>query len=395
MMPMRRGLSAGPAAALALGAALLSGACNIFSVFNLPWGSYRGLLDRADAAYEAGDYRTAVEKYGEAIRVNPRGSRARLGYVNAYARQRFVDFLWLAQELSRTNGNMADILNRPQVRVNILGPDGLFVQAIEKLEPVVEGRCDGEVPSYDIAVNLQIGLSYMMRGLVRLADSNGDGLYSTTNDIVTLSSDGTPKVNDKAFRDIDQLIAMASTPSNGVGTATGFGAIFSATTNTSALTNLEGGTNGTYRYYLQAWHDTAETLLDLLKNVDLNIVDLRNAYRAIYRVAHPYSGVPLLRSAWNTLERLNTELDRIVSLLDTPAAMLNTLHRDIVGTDAYTGSVRNFVPTPFSAHMANPVPGTPVHVMVNTPGRLGQSGVTSLSNLYNSAALSNLMRLLP
>lgn len=375
--------------------ALLSAGCNIFSVFNLSLGNYRSLVERAEAAYEAGDYRTAVDRYAEAIRVNPRGSKARVGYVNAYARLRMVDFLWLAQEFSRTNVSMADLLNRPQVRNNILGPQGLFPQTIEKLEPVVEGQCDNEVPSYDIAVNLQIGLAYLVRGLVRLSDSDGDGFYSTTNDFLVLGADGTPRVNDAAFRRIDDLIALASTPSNGIGAVTGFGAVFSAVTNMSALTNLEGGTNGTFRYYLQAWHDTAEALLDLLKNVDLNIRDLRNAYRALHRVVSPYSGEPLLRNVWGTLQRLNSELDEVVASLNTPATMLNDLHNDIVGTPAYTGAVSSFRPSPFSDHMADPVPGTPVHTMVNTPGRLGPNGVSSLTNLYNNTALSNLLRLLP
>jgi len=358
--------------------------CNIFSIFNFGWG-YNSLLDKAESAYEAGDYEKAADLYEQAIEVNPRGSKARAGFVNAYSKVRMVDFLWLAQKLNSTI-SITNILNRPRIRENVLGPDGLFQKAIDILKPVVDGKCDSAISPYDIAVNLQIGLSYFLRGVVLLADSNNDGYLSTESDIIRLNEKGFPYLNEKALNveEIEQALMNSGVSSN-----QGLGAVFSSTSDPLSLTNLQCGTNGTYYHYLKAWHDTVEACLLVFKLISRNFYYFSESYDSIYRVSQPYEGKEII-GIGNFLKKLfdlKAKIDSYEVKIDEYASTFNNFHKQITGVYAYSGKVKDFVKTPIESHLPPVVtdPPSPLYVMYYSTGSLG-TNVYSITNLLNSNA---------
>ena len=395
MLPLRKGHTRTILCfcVLALSLAVLGGCSfNLFSIFNPGGKSYKGLVAEADAAYQAGDYQTAVEKYGRAVEANDQGSRARVGYVTAYSRLVFIDFLQVAGMMGSTNFNPFMMLNDPPIMNGVTGASGLFQVAIDYLTPVADNRCDGEVSYNDTGVNLELSISYLLRGIFKLGDSNNDGIIGGPGDIMILDSMLRPTLNPAAlnFGSVSSNLSRASTPSNGV-SAAGTGSpsdVFSAITgNFASLTNMR--VTNDYRYFLEAQHDSIESTLRIVRSIRIDFGYFDKAMFYLDRIATRYDNFPIT-VVTNYLAKARKGYAEIVmysAIIENPVgSTFNNMHFEITGVDAYSGSVASFVPSPFSVHLASPGG-------LMTPLSPAWSAVWSQPiSLTNIATLSNVLK---
>jgi hypothetical protein len=386
------------ALALVLAVAVMTGCSfNLFSVFHGGGGkSYKGLVTQGDDAYAAGDYQTALEKYDAAVTENPEGSKARVGYVNAFCRIHFVDFLYIAQQFGTTNFNPTTLLNDPIVNNGVVGTSGVFQQTIDYLDDIANGLCDEEIPFDDFGVNLQLSLSYLFRGLVKIADSNGNGTIADAGDLMTLDAAGMPAFNPSVlnFGAIASNLSLASTPSNGISSGGGgtpldvFGAIAGSF---NSLTNMMFGTNTDYRYFLEAIHDSIEVSLNLIKTFKgpFDYIDL--SFAALNRIADRYDYNSIVTNVTQPVKRIYAQVNNYKTMLDPFATSFNALHGTVTGTPAYAGDVSTFVPSTFSSHLASPgglmAPLSIAYSSLwNTP--LTNGAVTNLQSILQGALSS-------
>jgi hypothetical protein len=169
MAPHRCGL--GPAF-LGTALVLLSGCDNLWE-WTAPDG-YDALLAEGRTALRDGRYDTAVEKLGDAVALEPGRGEARYYYAKATVLQADLDVFDLVQTLlDDADGGAPAIfaLDTPLAdrvyRVNHVVVDALL--------PIHEGAADGDgLGGAD--VDLDLAVAYTLRGILRLRDTNGDGL---------------------------------------------------------------------------------------------------------------------------------------------------------------------------------------------------------------------------
>lgn len=329
-------------------------------------------MAEADTAYKNAQYQVALDNYAKVIEKDPENSKARVGYVNSYAKVRFVDFLYIAQEVGKTNFNLTVLLNDPIVKQNIVGSTGVFQVTIDQLSKITSGECDGEIAVTDFNVNIQLSLSYLLRGLILMADSDGDGIIASTNagsqDLLVLNGLQVG-FNEKVlnFEAIASNIQTASSMSGNTNINGGGGdplSIFLSVGNASDLTNLTLGTNSSFRYFVEAIHDSVEISLNLLKVAATSITYFNNSFASINRIFSKYSESPTVGQLARNIGDLNTEVNQYASLIETPYAMtFNTFHNDLIGSYAYLGSVKNFSSSSFQSHLNDPATGGLVGIM--------------------------------
>jgi|GEM_PF-3863169 len=332
--------------------------CNIFSLFSkVSFSSTTSLLNEADMYYQRADFKAAMENYQKVMEKDPENSKARLGYVNSFARLRFVDFLYIAQEVSKTNFNPKNLLNDPIVRDNVVGTSGVFQVSIDVLSKIVNGECDGAVPVDDFSVNIQLACSHLLRGLILMGDSDNDGVIASSNDLMIFDDEGMPTVNMDVINFSNIMMSMntaatMSSQTNGRGDP--FALLFSLTT-VEALTNLQTGSNSSMRYFLEGLHDSIEASLSLFKVAMTSISSFDNAVAAVNRLVTRYSSSPTVGEMARNISKVNDDIRYVSDQIETPfASTLNDFHKQITGQFAYSGSVRNFNQTSFASHMASP-----------------------------------------
>jgi hypothetical protein len=342
--------------------------CNIFSIFNISAG-YDNLVAQGDAAYEDGDYQAAMDKYEAAIKANGRGSKARVGYVNALTRLHFVDVLWIAQELSGDMNKVqfATLINNSHVRLNVFSSSGVFQETIDKLAPITAGRCDADFESDDISVNLQLAIAYLLRGVALVADSNRDTWIGKPGDLVVVSDYTVPPFRlDTVTMGFQKVKTNAE---NAGGVAKGIGltelvlpfatrSLFLPVINNPLLAeNLTMGTNGEYRKFVQAYHDASEGILVpflLVDNAKRNYVDMARA--CLQRISGRYrdSNIKMVSNAAYLVDSYAAQLDTFQGKYDAYYADLDVIHREITDAPAQTsGTFRSF-----TWHLQHPVSST-------------------------------------
>jgi hypothetical protein len=224
----------------------------------------------------------------------------------------------------------------------------------------------------DFNVNIQLSLSYLLRGLILMADSDGDGVIASTNsgsqDLLVLNGLEV-RFNEKVlnFSAIASNVQRASSMSGNTNIHGGGGdplSIFLSVGNASDLTNLTLGTNSSFRYFVEAIHDSVEISLNLLKVAATSITYFNNSFAAINRIFSKYSESPTVGQLARNISNLNAEVNQYASMIETPYAMtFNDFHHNLVGSFAYMGSVRNFIPSSFQSHMNDAATGGLVGVM--------------------------------
>jgi hypothetical protein len=160
--------------ALLAGASLLP-SCNIWE-----WtdddSSLDALLADGRRAIQAADYALAVEKFRAAVEQEPRHAEARYYLAKATVLHGRVDVLSLVQAL--TDSASEEIGAQRIYGFPIETANNLYrVNAVvlDALEPVHEGWADlGNFRGTD--VRLDLAVAYILSGILRLRDTNGDGV---------------------------------------------------------------------------------------------------------------------------------------------------------------------------------------------------------------------------
>jgi hypothetical protein len=161
--------------------ALLAVSCILPSCNNLwEWtaddSSLEALLADGRRAIQAADYALAVEKFRAAVDMEPRHAEARYYLAKATVLEGQVDVLSLVQTLTDTESEEVGaerIYGFPLETANSLYRVNAVV--LDALEPVHRGLADrGDFRGTD--VKLDLAVAYILSGILRLRDTNGDGV---------------------------------------------------------------------------------------------------------------------------------------------------------------------------------------------------------------------------
>jgi hypothetical protein len=153
---------------------LLAGCENVWEWTAGPDG-YDALLADGKNALRAGDYVLALRKLGDAVALEPDRGEARYYWAKAAVLESGIDVVDIVQTIidADENGGAAAIFGYETAeadrvyRVNLLVMDALL--------PIHDGAADAEgLGSAD--VDLDLAVAHTLRGILRLRDTNGDGL---------------------------------------------------------------------------------------------------------------------------------------------------------------------------------------------------------------------------
>ena len=225
---------------LSVAVAFLATGCgksfNIFGFTHKSGGSDDSIVLVADAqsAYENGDYAEAERLYLQAITANPRDSKARLGYVQAFIRNSGLDIISLAQNAANqksvarltpgffsqapsTNGYWLFPKDpTASYGITLARIEGIYQVIIDHFTPVINGETD--MPAEDVPpiVYVNRAFAYLLKGAIRIVDKNLDGSvdYLVWHDNVSgedwvYSSDETTRITASPLTAAEEAAAMA------------------------------------------------------------------------------------------------------------------------------------------------------------------------------------------
>jgi hypothetical protein len=162
-------------------AALLGGICFVAACNNIwEWtaddGSFEALMADGRKAIQASDYALALEKFSGAVESRPRHAEARYYLAKAAVLNGDVDVFSLVQTLTDTESEeigAQQIYEYPLATANTIYQVNHVV--LGSLEPVHDGWADlGRYRLTD--VRLDLAVAYMLSGILRIRDTNGDGV---------------------------------------------------------------------------------------------------------------------------------------------------------------------------------------------------------------------------
>ena len=143
-------------------------------------GNFEDLIALGDAALRDGKPEKAMTYYKRAIDAKPTSSEARWGYARAFTLSKNADLLYL---ISRLYGNRSDANTVITELIITYDLENSMTTIIDTLDnptySIVDGKCDGVVPYNDFGVNFNLMISYFIRALIKIGDSNKDLLYFT------------------------------------------------------------------------------------------------------------------------------------------------------------------------------------------------------------------------
>jgi hypothetical protein len=168
-------------AALILALALAIGCNNIWE-WTVDDESFDALMATGRQAIQAADYALAEEKFARAVELRPQNSEARYYLAKAAVLNGGVDVFSLVQDLTETEsaesgaerifGFQIDTAN------SIYRVNGIV---LDNLQPIHDGvATEGSFAQADI--DLDLAVAFTLRGILRLRDTNGDGVIDE-NDI--------------------------------------------------------------------------------------------------------------------------------------------------------------------------------------------------------------------
>lgn|GEM_PF-2812427 len=135
------------------------------------------LLHDADAALASGDYQAAMDYYKKIVDNDSTNSLARYGYVTAYMKKEFQD-LDVATLLTNLSNQSSDTANSSLIDPSKFSTQTLIDMGnalVDNLAPISEGKCDGDVKSSDIGMNVNLAFGYMLQAVGTIMDPGKDG----------------------------------------------------------------------------------------------------------------------------------------------------------------------------------------------------------------------------
>ncbi|MFN8178113.1 MAG: hypothetical protein U0167_09295 [bacterium] len=187
---MRRTSSSSVAFSLLLAAVTLGGCENLWS-WTANDQSFEAQFERGREALRRRDYASAEESLTRAVAMRPQNNEARYYLAKATVLQSGIDVLSLIRTVTDSGQNGAAEIFAYQT------PDADAVyrvnaSVLDALEPVRMGTApEGQFTAND--VNLDVGVAYALRAILRLRDTNGDGRIDAQDlpvDAFSLVQDG-------------------------------------------------------------------------------------------------------------------------------------------------------------------------------------------------------------
>jgi hypothetical protein len=167
---------------------LLAGGCNNIFEWTEDEGSFDALMAAGHQAIRAAQYDTAQDKFQAATDLRPDHSEARYFLAKAAVLNADIDVFQLVQTLTDENVDGATVIFDSEIPLaNRLYRTNAIV--LEALQPIRDGETrGGDLTNAD--VNLDLGVAYTLRGILRLRDTNGDGVIDAQDLDLGLGTDG-------------------------------------------------------------------------------------------------------------------------------------------------------------------------------------------------------------
>lgn len=183
----------------------LATGCNIFE-WTVDDSSFDALMADGREAIQAADYARAEEKFAAAMELRPQSAEARYHLAKAAVLNADVDVFSLVQTLTD------DASGAPGAESGASGIFGFDIPVansiyrvnalvVDALEPIRVGETEG--PFSDANVDLDLALAYTLRGILRLRDTNGDGVIDASD--VSLEDFGLDDEGDFSLDGLDNV----------------------------------------------------------------------------------------------------------------------------------------------------------------------------------------------
>jgi len=159
----------------------LASACNNIWEWTTDSESFGALMSDGREAIQAADYERAEEKFTAAVGLRPQHSEARYYLAKAAVLNGGVDVFSLVQTLTdtSTDNGARTIFGFPIDTANSIY--GVNFVVLENLEPIHQGEAtEGEFANADVGLDLAV--AYTLSAILRLRDTNGDGIIDD-NDV--------------------------------------------------------------------------------------------------------------------------------------------------------------------------------------------------------------------
>jgi len=154
--------------------AALSGCENIWE-WTADENSFEALMSEGREALQSEQYALAEEKFAAAVEMRPDHSDARYYLAKAAVLSADVDVYFLVQALTdeTPNGSVVEIFSYESPRANAVYRANFVV--LQNLEPIRKGLAlQGNIAGQN--VDLDLSVAYLLRAILRLRDTNGDGV---------------------------------------------------------------------------------------------------------------------------------------------------------------------------------------------------------------------------
>ncbi|URA09536.1 tetratricopeptide repeat protein [Thermospira aquatica] len=324
--------------------------CNFFEWLTPPMSgiSAEELIYRGEQYFEKQDYTSAEESFYQAMLIDPKSSKARLGYARALLWQVIYPVANIVAEEAHKNGDniyqgLLASLNKNEFKEALFGGEvPLYQKIIDALEGpngIIGNQGDGVITDDKLEPNVILLVAYFSLISLNLLDSNGDRQFLTPPDYLRLQG------NEVTFSlDIDRIVSnvVASTE------------IDTSYTADDLINTLKGS------------HDALEESLSLLRFLYLNIVYVDGLLGCVIRPSAFLKRVSASSSAYSN------QYDEIRDALTNPSAstsytnslqilyilryaptnvgrVLNDLHHVLVGSYAYQ-NLGDFTPSVWGSH---------------------------------------------
>lgn len=339
---------------------LLLVSCNFFSWLNppMPGANADSLVAEGDKYFNGKQFQLAMTTYSNALVYDPGCSKARLGYARSALWLFLPDFMYQVSAQYETDANatiysvLLNIFNSEEGRKAILSGAGRpfyesIVSVLDSPEGVVNGKGDQQITADNFEANIMLVIAYGCDLFLSLLDSNGDGVYGSTNNDLIFVTNGVLGFNEKVL----------SVQSN-------VQVLFDVNVSNSVSQTLSN---------IQAGHDDTEYFLSLMKLITSKIGYADKIYAAMLR-PKPYllqlttnligtNYIGGYATLYDSMEDAYTNSNSFSpygtifyyskmtkATIEKSSGLLNDLHKVLVGSYAYTGGIENFEFTPWDTH---------------------------------------------
>ena len=154
--------------------------CNNIWEWSVDSDSFEAVMANGQEAFQSADYARAEEKFTEAVALRPDDAEAHYYLAKAAVLNGGVDVFSVVQTLTDSDQSGAEAVFGFEIdRANSIYRVNRVV--LDHLEPIRSGAVDGGAFA-GVNVDLDLAVAYSLRGILRLRDTNGDGVIDE-NDV--------------------------------------------------------------------------------------------------------------------------------------------------------------------------------------------------------------------